>query len=709
MITGSTPMIMPSQDKPDYTKEDYIATLRWGASQYNLSLNNVPLINGGTVTSNGAVNYIEEYVSNLQYIYGSQVPADYNFFTIDANGNDTQTPMFRGLDVFKIFNYLHGNAMDIIDPLPKILNVSAYSVGAISARKNAMDYVKFQIENKVFLNLLQQEAGYQFKAIDRDFQSQEEIDKFFTSYQESMEIGYEQIARHVAYYNDYEQLFGKGFDYVLIGNQGTVCAEYVNGQVELRNIPCENAIVDYTKGKDIHVDDDFGGEIFQMGVPDVLASWDWTDEEAEEINNIAKVDSGAFRVYYQTLAATNLYWWVINNNVPKVTVVKLAWRSIEYVDGVRKQCIRKGTFIGNKWLKDEGILAGQVWGKGNKAKKRIPYITMTPNLFLGTSISVIGMIKRIANLKDAFITKCVDMASTSVGKATVIRASKLPEGLRGQDVISQLKQARVLVIEGEETEDMPNNKNLAETVDLTLDPNIQLILNIVSYFDNAINDYLNIPLQMRGMNSEYQSGKSIENTQVQSAKGLAYLFKNLRLWMKEVLSYSADLMKIMAPDDELGRETLSLVVGDATTELLSMEVVKKMQFEDMLLALNPTDYISAQDKSDITQIALQTASSQQPTKVLKNYIKLKQVESLTEAYNYLEAEIFKEEKQAQEQMAQEQELAILQNQANNATQERLAQTNAQAGLEKTAMDNETKLIDIALRNSQKDKTPKPSK
>lgn len=48
---------------------------------------------------------------------------------------------------------------------------------------------------------------------------------------------------------------------------------------------------------------------------------------------------------------------------------------------------------------------------------------------------------------------------------------------------------------------------------------------------------------------------------------------------------------------------------------------------------------------------------------------------------------------------------MAQNQANNATQERMTQTTAQAGLEKTAMDNETKLIDTMLKGGQKEKKP----
>lgn len=693
MITSTSGGIMPSQDNKEYSDEDYIKTLRWLGWQYNMSLNNVPIFENGNFVSNGNVNTINEYVDNLAYVYGMQMPADYKFFAMDANGNNTRTSLVRGLDVYKIFNYLHGEAVDIIDPLPKILNVSAYSKDAISSKKNMMDYIKFQIQNKVFLKLLQEEAGYKFKAIDRDFESQEQVDKFFTNFQESMEIGYEQIARHVAYYNDYQQTLAKAFDYMTIGNLGCIEVEYENGQVRWNIVPVEEAIIDYTKKYDVHKDDDYGGRIFQMTVPDLLEAYEWTDKEIEDIKAIANSSNQAAQVYYNTLAATNVYWWSNNNGVPKVTVVKGQWRSLERgPNGERLQCLREGVLIGNKFLKENKISQAQVWDKANKAKKRLKYIAVTPNLFMGTSISVVGIIKRFANLKDAFITKMIDMAESSIGKATVIRASKLPEGMRTPDVISQLKQARVLVIEGEETEDTPTGAKLAESVDLTLDPNITLILNIVQYLDNVINDYLNIPASVRGLSSTYQSAKGIETTQTQSSKGLSYLFKTFQIFMRECLSYSADLMKLLAPEDELGRDSLSLIVGDDMVELLSMDVVRKSQFEDFLLSLNPTDYNSVEEKNQLMNLVMQTATSGAPAKILKNYFIVKNSESLTEAENKIDALIYKEEMAEKQRQEQEMQMAQMQAQQNNAAQMGMAELNAQAGLEKAAMSEETKRL-----------------
>lgn len=686
----------------EYTDEMYIQTLRWLGSRYNNLSNNVVLTNFNNPTSNESVSYINEYIDNLSYIYGSQTPSYYNFFIKDVNGNSTANPLFRGLDVMKIFNYLNGEAQDLIDPLPKILNASAYSVGAISAKKEMLDFVNFQIKEKLFLQLLQQEAGYTFKAINRDFQTQNEIDKFFTSAQDEMEIAYNRIAKHICYKNDYQIKLPKAFSNVLIGNLGSICVEYYKGQVRWRVIQPENAIVDNSKNYDVHLDDDFGGEVFQMPVTQVLSEWDWTKEEREELIAISRNQGGVYNKYYSEYATNNLYWFNnVDNGVPNVTIIKGQWKSNEIIDGVVQEILREGVLIGGKWLKDQKISEGQVFEKGNISKKRIRYIVMTPNLYMGASVSIVSIVKRIANLRDAFLTKVTEMASTPLGKVAIVRASKLPTGLRTPDVISQLKQAKVLVIEGEDTEEEDDGRKLAETLDLTIDPSIMSILQIAQYYESMISDVLNVPNQVRGQITDYASKKQLEASQTQSTKGLSYLFKNFLLFEKELLSYSADLFKIKAPNDELGREHLSLIVGDNAVELMSMDVVRRMTFEDFLINLNPNDYMSAQTKAELAQIALQSASSGMPTKVLKNYVKIKQLETLTESFDYLDSEMYKEQAREDAQIAQQQEMAAIQAQEANDAQRDIAAIQANAGLEKQAMSDDAKIEQAMLAQQNK--------
>ena len=694
--------LQPDQALDKWTDEDYIKNLRWMAGMYNNALNNIPVLTtGGAVTAAGTTTYIQEYYTNLTYIYGTQGTQNYAFFVRDMSGNDTQTPMARGLDVFKIFNYLHGQATELIDPLPKTVVASAYSKGAVSARKEMMDFISFQIKSKVFLKAIEMESGFGFKVIDKDFQTQEQVDKFFESFQETMEIGYTQMAKDSLYVNDYKIKLPKVFDYMLVGNLGCIRVDYINGKPHWRIVTPDRAITDYTKALDVHLDDDFAGEVFQMTIPELFSTWEFTEEERKNLQSIAQNQGGLYSTYYSTYLSNGLYWWSNQNNVPKVTIVTGQWRSLQKKeDGSYEEVLREGYLIGDIYLRGQKISDDQVNGKKNKHKKRLKYITVTPNLMMGTSISVVGVVKRYQDLKDAFITKMVDMASRAIGRGVIVKGSKLPTGMRTPEFISQLKQAGVIVVEGDDTDDddgASKDKRMAETIDLTIDPNISTILSIAQYFENVISDVLNVPPTLRGQPTGYVSSKMVDNTQVQSSKGLSYLYKNFLLFVKELVEYSVDIYKNKAAEDEEGREHLELLVGDALVEIFNIEEVKRMAMEDFILTLDVDNYAHEQQKTELKNLVLQIATSGAPRKILKDYLKLDQLETKTEQINYLEAEIYKDE--MAERQAQEQQMAMQQYQAdlNAQTQRDIAE----AGLEGQAMGAMTKL-------AQDRKAPKPN-
>jgi hypothetical protein len=163
------------------------------------------------------------------------------------------------------------------------------------------------------------------------------------------------------------------------------------------------------------------------------------------------------------------------------------------------------------------------------------------------------------------------------------------------------------------------------------------------------------------------------------------------LWVKEVLEYSVDLYKVMAPDDELGREHLQLLVGDAMVDLLSMDTVKEMQFEDFLLALNPTDYVGEAEKAKLSELALSVATSGASRQILKDYLKLDSLDSKTEQINYLEAEIYKDEQREAAQMQAEREAKMAQAELAANAQQQLGQLQSDTTLENTAMNNMAKM------------------
>ena len=624
---------------------------------------------------------MSNYIQQAQYFFGRQSFSDYGFLVKDELGNQTRFPLYRGMDITKILLHVNGVVRKMIQNLPKTINVTAYSKDAVSAKKELMNLIKMKAQEKTFFEIIQMETGVGFQPIDKDFQTEEELNKYLEDFQEAMEVAYQNLSKHILLTNKFLATIPKGGDYVSIGGLGMIEVREHNSRIKWEIVPPEAAIVDMTKNDDQHEDDDYAGRIFAMSVQDLIDTYKWTEKEIEDLQNMAK--SQSMWATYNTYTGVNgLLWWQMNNGVPKVMVVRGQWRSLEKIDGEWVEVLREGDWIGNKYLRNCRISEGQVWNKYDKSRKRLRFRVVTPNTILGNNLSIVGILKRIQDLKDGFTTKMIELGSRAIGKSYIINASKLPEGLTTADVISQLKQSNLIVLEGADIdEDERTRKSLVEAVDLTLDPNVQYYVQMIQYYDQVLADIINIPAQARGIQANYQSAIQVNTNLQQSTLGMSWYYDNMMLFVKNLLEFSSDYAKLILPDKE--DSDISLVIGDTAVELLKMEEFKRMQFEDFLLALNPDDVISEQEKEGLKTFA--AALAQNDRMSVTDYIKLIQLQSKDEMYNYFEK--VEKMRQMREEQLQQQQLEAQMAQANaaNQTQENIATIQANAGLEKQAM------------------------
>lgn len=656
-ISNSSPGLQPLQDVVEPNEDWYKDNLRFLLNQWNQSINNVPFAGNGINTGFSGLSYVNEYYNNLQYKYGTQVPADYSFFVKDYSGNNTQVPMVRGLDIMKITNYLSGKTEELVAPLPKTVVAKSHSSGALSAKKNYLDFAYFQYKHDAILKAIQVESGFGFRALDRDFKSDDEANRFFENFTDGYEKAYTYMAKDFLYSNDYHQTFTKAGEHVQYGNLGSVCIEYVNGKPQMRLIPPQEAIVDYSKGLDIHINDDYGGEVHMTELTDLFLSYDFTDTEKQDLINKSTNSNSQFNALWAPLN-NGFCWFTYNNGVRKVGVVKGEWISMEKIDGGWRKCKRRGVLIGNTYLREFGMSPGQTYRNNDKRNPMLCYINFTPGLLSGTSISIVGTAKRYQDLKDAFITKAVAMAAKAMGKGVIINLSKMPIGMATPEFISQMKQAGVIITEGADTDIIRDGQRMVEAYDLSLDPGIKDIFAAAQYFQQEISDFTDTSPVVRGQQTGYQSRGAINNIQAQSATGRAFYFKGMLIWIKEITKYATNLYKTLAPDDEEGRENLSLLIGDALTELISMDVIREMQFEDFNLDLEVDNFADQAKKQELIGLVIQTASN--PTggrKVLKDYVHLSKLGTLQEMDSYLSQEIFKDETREAEAAKSQQDAA----------------------------------------------------
>jgi len=672
-VTTSTMGVMPKQ-AVEWSDDDYIKTLRFIASMWNRPLYNYSTSNAQQpLVNTDDSRYVYSYVQNLTYVFGRQTLSEYGFFVKDELGQQTKFPMFRGMDVAKIYRHVHGTMEYMIKPIPKTINVSAYSKNVLSSKKMMMNMIAMKAKYKALFDIIKEVSGYEFSPIDKDFESQEELDAFLQDFQETMEIAYQNLAKHVTIFNDYDINLPKVADYVFIGGTGQIEVYHHNGRIKWNVIPPESSIIDMSKNDDQHRYDDYGGAIVSMTVPELVTAYDWTPEEVKELESIAAASS-QWGTYNSFIGVNGLYWWSINNGVPKVTVVKAQWRSMQFVEGEWIECLREGALIGNKWLKNNYISDTQIWDKKDPSRRRLRFISVSPDTLLGNNMGIVGMLKRYQDLKDAYTTKMVELSSRAIGKSYVVNASKLPEGMTTPDVISQLKQANIIVLEGADIDDNNKGKGLVEPIDLTLDPNVKYYLDMIQYYDNVMSDIINIPLQSRGFqaNATYQSKEVVATNNAQSTLGMNFYYNNLMKFIERVIEYSADLAKLVMPKED--EEQLALIVGDAAVELMQMETFREMRFEDFLLTLDPTGVFDEADKAQLQQLAM--ALAQNGAITMSEFIKLKQLENKDEAYSYFQSIELRKKREAE--MQQQQQMQLQQEQM--ALQDRMNQRQVDANI-----------------------------
>ena len=673
--------VQPAQ-AVEFSPDEYRKNMQFLSAMWNRKLYSFGSDATSATVGSDDNRYVTSYLLNCQYFFGRQTASDYGFFIQDELGQNTRFPMTRGMDITKILLHIDGVVRQMIEPLPKTINVTAYSKNAVSQKKELMDFIKLKAQQKVFFDLIEEATGVGFKPIDRDFKTQEELDKYLEDFQESMEIAYQNIAKHILLTNRYMPTLAKFSQYVALGGQATIEVYEHGGMIKWRIVPPESAIVDMSKNDDQHEDDDYGGSIMAMSVPDLLDEFDWTEDEIEELQTMAKAQT--MWAQYNTYVGVNgLVWWQLNNGVPKVMVVRGQWRSLEKMNGEWVEVLREGVYIGNKYLKNCKISEGQVWNKMDKTRKRLRFRTVTPNTVLGNNLGIVGMLKRYQDIKDAFATKMIELSSRAVGKSFIVNASKLPEGLTAPDVISQLKQSNMIVLEGADIDETPDSKrqNLVETLDWTLDPNVRYYMDMISYYDGVISDIINIPQQTRGFQAQYQSAAVVNSNLQQSTLGMSWYYKNIMTSIKNLLEFSSDYAKLILPEKE--DSDLNLVIGDAMVEVLKLEDIKKMQFEDFLLELNPNGLLQEQEKEQLKQFA--AALAQNGAMSVSNYIKMLQIDNKTQMYNYFE-KVEKEKQIREEQMQQAQmEAQMAQTEMQQQGKQNVAEINAEAGLAKQEM------------------------
>jgi hypothetical protein len=373
-----------------------------------------------------------------------------------------------------------------------------------------------------------------------------------------------------------------------------------------------------------------------------------------------------------------------------VAVVHAEWRSLKF-EGVDKNgdeiwspCLRQTWFIGNKYVKEYGESPNQMFDKTDDSSQRSCYIVASADTVMGVSMGIAGRLKEYQKLKDYFQTKLNQLVYNSKGKRYVMYADAMPEGMRSPDILAQLTQAGMVILPSRDIDDPQGNGKLIETIDMTLDPSIVGLSQLIDRLRVYMDDIISMPANSRGMVSSYQSKDTLRMNLESASKGMASYYSTFYTWALRLLEYSTDLAKtIMGESDE---DTMSLLVGDAMVEYVETKDIKDMQMKDFAMSLGLQDFLNDQERAMFVQYYMQRASATNDPEDELVFANIARIKTKTEMYNYIESVVSKKIDRKQQEMMQAQ-----------SQQEAMSRNAAEAQIASAEIGQETALEGQAMK------------
>jgi hypothetical protein len=274
--------------------------------------------------------------------------------------------------------------------------------------------------------------------------------------------------------------------------------------------------------------------------------------------------------------------------------------------------------------------------------------------------------------------------------------------MRSPEFLSQLKQNGVIAANRATIDEEQKANPLIEVMDLTLDPNINSLLNQVAYFDNAIADVLNMPKNVRLGSGQYQSegqrNSNIENSDI----GNQWLYGSLTKWIENNIEFASDLWIKIAAE---GGEDIAVMVGDTMAEMLTNKEIQDCYDSDYKMYLNFDNTVTQEAKVTLQGMAVQEAGVNPDAKL--EFLNILELKTISGMKNYLQNEKRKRQQREDEAIRQQQEAAAANSQMQAQAQQNIAAEQGNVSLEKAAMDNNARQEELMLQNEMNNNAQPP--
>lgn len=686
--------LQPEQTLPEdkLTPEWYMQNARYIANQYNPVLFNFQSISG--LQNNDIVQrWASRSIIWYSYYFGNQQVSDYSSVVMDEQNNALPIRMFKDQTISTLINHMLGNVKDVVNALPDIISAIGLSEDIVSAKQLKMDMAKFKFDYPEIAEEMRTLGVEIMKGLNFN-QEDELISHFQENAKEMAEEIYENLAVDSLYKNKWREIYSLAARDAFVVGVGCVRVIVDNDRAVNKRVAPHNLIWDSSITSTQNRGGRYAGEIYQMTTPEIAARWgdQLGFKRLQEIEHISR-NQRFQQPFNIMLPNTNLIFWAQGAaGVPLATIVETEWIGFkELAPGKFTATRRKATLIANKYVVDFGECDNIVEDKFNPSDTELSFKIVTPVIEYGYAQGVTEKLYRMSDLLSMYRTKMIQLIARSKGKNYILRAWKLPEAMRSQDIIADFTRMGITVINDASEEDDVNAR-LVEPVDMTMDPTVIGMINVLAEMKGVMEDVASLPAAVRGATSGYQSAKSLNINKAQSNKGIQVYYDAVFEFFENVINYTTEVSKQLATRGELFNA--SMIIGDKQVKWLKF-AAKDLKFSDLMIQLKLEDAADEQEKAEIMADVAQAVNRGELSGV--DLLKLRMLKSKRKMYDYLQGRYKQNELKALAKEAADRQTQIAINDRNAQAQENSANAAVQGGLEKQALANQGKIQSEALK------------
>ena len=711
-----TPLV-PVPQKPDdwgveRNQDWYKNNTLWIAAQYNpvveTNYTTAKTNEGAGKQTPDTGRWADKCIRNYQYYFGEQNNIAYGYWVRDFNNRPLPARLINGQTIYQLCKHIQGYLYDAyITLLPKRIGVSDVTPDFLEEQNQRFYLAKMFIDMK-YSGMLLDENTFDFNPIEginiNEIESAEHLDKYRAERPlQVVERVFTGAAKKFLNQINWKEKFKKMTDYLVPTGFSRVEVCVRNGQLYFYVYRPEQCIYDTT------VDDDFGrtsrywGVVHYYTIPELVAEYkdDLKDNEIADLQAIAKTNSPNqitvpwFAGANSAIGTSGYNWYDFRSNIPRVCVVRGYWKGL---NDKKQEVIYRCDVLGNYFVKRAGLADNMIEDKVNSANIEPPFLDYHPDMINGKNKSIVDRLANISDRIDGLQAKIDLFINRAKGKVVLINAAESPDGVQIKEIMSDLAGIGGTVIQGVDIDTARETygDRLITLADLTVDfQGITSLRNEIKELQYESKQVTSLPDAALGQAAPQGSDKEKMNIIAQSAYGLATLNDGFLTYLNNICQRAVDIQKLVWTMDE---QSHVLDMGDRDYEIVKF--CKDWTLKQLNLFIDQDDAITPEIRRYYYDLGFNM--SQNSTEYSTLLATLPRIHSIREMETLFKSTQRRIEAKAE--MIRQQELAAQQQQIAmaNQTQENIAATQADAGLQKENMKTER---DLMLQNAEIANTP----